>query len=319
MSRVLLIAIYDNAGQMIELCKALNKYTEHDARCITKTQTYLNYETDIYLPDYDTPTGMLELRSLLSDRDFFIFSEFLPDDMPVKAILEELGLYLKLTRNNVIIRTAGTNPQNKPEHYLFAQMRRGWTYAGGYHDYLISSGVGFVAFTRNILPVDKIPEPNPPKDKIRVAFAPTKRRKGVDAFNRVMKTLTQEYDNVEAVPITGKSWKESIKIKSECNVTFDKLIGSTYGNSAIESMYLSHAVLSKIDYFNKVLFPDLPIIRINTERDLYTELKKLIENPESIEEIGKKGRDFALKMHHPKVIAEQWDNLIKFVAEEKHV
>lgn len=318
---ILLVSWFDNGNQLQSLAEAIRKYTEYDALHLNCQTTYLDYEKDLYYPDHkQSPTGVLELKDKIRGYDdFFIFSEFLPDDIPLKPILEELGIYRKLTKNNVIVRTGGSMPQSNPEHYLFTQLRRGWTYAGGYHDYLISSGVGFVAFTRNILPIDKMPEPSLPMDKVRVAFAPTKKRKGVDAFNRVMNTLTKEYNNVEAVAITGKSWREAIKIKSECNVTFDKLIGSTYGNSAIESMYLSHAVLSKIDLFNKLLFPDLPIITINTERDLYAELKNLIEKPKIIEEIGKNGKDFALKMHHPKVIAMQWDNLIRFVSGEEHV
>lgn len=312
---ILLISWWDNAQQMQLLAEAIRKYTEYDALHLNCQATYLDYKTDLYYLDYKkSAVGILELKRRIEGYDvFFIFSEFLPDDPPLRPILEELGIYRKIARNNAIIRTGGSIVRNNPEHYLFAQLKKGWTYTGAYHDFSIASQIGFVAPTRNIVPIDKIPKPEPPKDKIKIAFAPTKREKGVDEFNRVIDSLMKEYDNVEAAPIVSKSWRESIKIKSECNVTMGQLMISTYGNSSLESMFLSHAVVSKINLWTSLLYPDLPVINISTERDLYEKLKWLIENPKEIKKIGKKGKEFVETYHSPEAVIKQWEKLIEHV------
>lgn len=313
----LLLSFWDNGQQMQLLAEAIRKYTDNDALHLNIQESYLGYDRDLYYPDYKkTPTGILELKEKIRGYDdFFIFSEFLPDDQPFRPVLEELGLYRKLERNNVIIRTGGSAVRMNTEHYLFAQLKRGWIYTGAYHDYSIASQIGFVAPTKNICPVDKIPEPHPPKDKIRVAFAPTKKEKGVDEFSAVMDEITKEYDNVEGVPIVNKSWKEAVELKSICNVTFDQFLVGTYANSAIESMYLKHAVVSRIDAWTTFCYPDLPIINTATERDLYEELKKLIENPERIQKIGEEGKKFVSKYHSSENVVSRWGDLISMVLE----
>jgi len=312
---ILCISFWDNAQQLQLLAESLRKYTEHDALHLNIQATYLDYERDLYYPDYKkSPTGILELKEKIKGYDdFFILAELLPEDMPMKQVLEELGIHRLLSRKNVIIRTGGSIPRNNPEHYLFAQIKHGYVYTGAYHDYSIASKIGFVAPTRNICPVDKIPTPNPPKDKIRIAFSPTKKEKGIEEFRRVMDSLEKEYDNVKGVAIKGKTWRESIKIKSECNITFDQFMIRTYGNSSIESMYLSHAVLSRLDAYTRMLYPDLPVINVDTERDLYKKLKWLIENPKEIRKIGEEGKKFIDKYHSPKVVVKQWEALIEHV------
>ena len=50
----LIFCYFDNGGQGIALCDALNKYTDHTARCVTVHQTYLDYKTDVCLSDGDS-------------------------------------------------------------------------------------------------------------------------------------------------------------------------------------------------------------------------------------------------------------------------
>ena len=134
-----------------------------------------------------------------------------------------------------------------------------------------------------------------------------------------MDRLEDEYDCIEGVPIVGKSWKESIGIKSTCHITFDQFMISTYANSAIESMYLQHPVISKVDWWTRMIYPDLPIIPIDTEDDLYRSLKCFVdlflehENFTILSTLGLKGRMFVERHHHPKVVAKQWDYLINHV------
>ena len=144
-----------------------------------------------------------------------------------------------------------------------------------------------------------------------------------------MDILTEEYDNIEPVPIAKKSWKEAIKIKGTCHVSFGHIKRPpkvsapiekvyqilTYANSPIESMWLKQPVVSKVDLWTRALYPDLPIIVIRTEKEMYDALRELIEHPDDMDKIGQKGREFVEKYHHPKVVVEQWDKLMRFVKE----
>jgi len=312
----LLISFWDNGRQMQNLAEALREYSDYHALHVNAVKASpMLYDSDVWLKEIDTPAKRIALQNRVREADFFIFSEFLPNSPQMRQILNFLGLYDRVNPNNTIIRTGGSVVAYNTEHYLLEQIRHGWMYAGGFHDFSISSKIGLVAPTRNICPIDKLPKPNPPEDKIRVCFAPTKEVKGVKPFTRVMKQITKEHADVEFVPITNKTWKESVKMKSECQITLDQFWIPTYANSAIESMYLKHVVISRIDLWTSLLFPDLPIVNVWSEEDVYKSLKYLLDDPEAIRDLGEKGHKFVLANHSPKVVVEQWLKLIKFVKE----
>lgn len=310
---VLLLSYWDNGQQLQLLAEALREYTDFDVLHLSVNKTYLYDSADMYLKDVDTQMKLFELRDLVKDIDFFIFSEFLPHALEMKNVLELLEISGKPRANNTIIRTAGSVVRKQHEKYLLAWIRSGWIFAGPYNDWSLSSGVGRMAHVDYICPIDKIPESKPVKDKIRICFAPTKKEKGVEQYLRVMDNLTKKYDNVEAKPITGQSWKESIKLKATCNITFDQFMLTSFANSSIESMWLKHAVLSKISSWCRAFYPDLPIITVNNEDELETELGYLIDNPDVIDKFGEAGKEHVLKHHTPERVAKQWENLINHV------
>lgn len=311
----LIICFWDNGSQGINLCNALNKYTEYEARCITIQQSYLDFDTDILWAEWGTPKRKLELRSLLADTDFFIFSEFMPYDTQMKQVLEEIGLLRKVNPKNTIIRTAGSVARMQGDKYLLSWIRNGWMFAGPIYDWTLFGQFGRIAPVDYICPIEKMPEPDPPKDKIRVCFAPTKKEKGEREFTNVLSSLVEKYDNIEAVPITGKSWKESIEIKKTCNVSFDQFMIPSYANNAIEGMWLKHAVLSKLTSWAYMVRRDLPILDVGNEMELHEDLRHLIENIEEIEEHGMRGREYVERYHTAKIVAQQWELLIKHVSE----
>lgn len=314
--QVLCLSWFNNGNQHQLLAEALRKYSDYDALHINAVKTKpMLYDSDLWLAEVNTIEKQRELMHKIKDADFFIFSEFLPNSPEMKSILKPLGIYEKVTPDNTIIRTGGSVVAYNTEHYLLEQIKHGWMYTGGYHDFSISSKIGLVAPTRNICPIDKLPEPNPPEDKVRICFAPTKEVKGVKPFTRVMERITKEFGDVEFVPITNKTWKESVKIKSTCSVTADQFWIPVYANSAIESMYLKHVVLSRIDLWTSLLYPDLPIVNVWNEEEVYKEVKLLLDDPDAVRELGEQGREFVLANHTPKIVAEQWVKLIKFVKE----
>ena len=310
---ILCIAPVDNGGQLYHLCEALNRYTKYDARCLTFKQTYLQYETDLLLSDFDTLAKWYELRDLARSADFFIFSEFLPTDPKIKHILQDLGILTNITPKNTIIRVAGSYSRANAEHYLLEWIKHDWIYAGPYSDWTLSGSIGRIIHVNYICPVDKIPEPKPTEDTIRICFAPTRVTKGIDDFISVMQRLENKHENVEPVVITKKPWREAISIKATCHITFDQFMMTHYANNGIESMYLKHAVLSKISSLCYAYYHDLPIQAVRDKEELQKGLENLIENPELIRERGEAGRKYVMKYHHPEVVAKQWEKLIEHV------
>lgn len=302
----------DNGGQMINLTRALNRYTDHHARCITVLDSYLNYDTDILLGKSMDLLRLYELRDIISKMDFFIFSETLPTTPSMKTLFESLGIHKKATPKNTIIRTAGSISRSRGVEYRSAWINDNWMFAGPVSDWSLSGQIGRMAPVNYICPVDKIPIHTYPDDKIRVCFSPTKREKGTDAFNRVMGKITSEHPHVEKVLISGVSIEEAIRIKSTCNITFDQFMLHHYANSAIESMYLGHAVMSDVGPWCRMVHPDLPIIDVKNEDELYSTLVDVIENKE-LDWIGAEGRRYVLEHHHPEVVAKQWNHLINHV------
>jgi hypothetical protein len=71
--RILMIAINDPAGTAIEFTKAINRYTGHTCRLITKEIRYnFMFEKDLHLPWLDSE-GWEEVEDLLRNSDVFHF------------------------------------------------------------------------------------------------------------------------------------------------------------------------------------------------------------------------------------------------------
>jgi hypothetical protein len=141
--------------------------------------------------------------------------------------------------------------------------------------------------------------------------------KGVPEFNTALTILESKYDNVEVTPIINMSWAEAIRAKRNCNITIDTLTGIPgYGNTSIESMFLRHAVLSKLDEYTKMLYPDIPIYDVKDTPETVSALSALIENKDLLISAGELGNKFVLKYHHPEIVVEMWEHLINHVTSQ---
>ena len=308
---ILCFAPVDNGGQLINLTRALNKYTDHHVRCITGKQTYLDYETDILLASH-TPA---ELRALLMDTEFFIFSEALPED--VKNTLLKLGLYHRVKKNNTIIRTAGSHRTMNTRKLFDAWTLDDWMFAGPYDDWFISGRVGRVAPVNYICPIDKMPDPHQTRSPIRICCSATSKAKGVDEFVRVTNQITKEFDDVERVLIRGQTWQNSVNQKASCHITFDQFMLKHVANSSLESMYLGHVVLSDVRSWCRMMHPDLPVISVRNEKELHERLFSLIDG--GLDPwMRHAGYEYVLAHHAPKLVAKQWEYLIDHVYNEKN-
>lgn len=297
---ILCISYYDNGGSLQQLSNALNKYTIHNARHLNFKQTYLNYDVDINGSNYRNE----ELIELLNDCDFFIFSEFIP------TRFNELNF--KLTRTNTIIRCFGSTTRNNLSSYRAAWSKRFITFVSGGFDPTIHPYLGFTAYhIPNIYEFSEFPEAKQ-RNKIKICQAVTNTNtKSTKHVIDVLSKIEKEYE-IDPIIIIGKPWKETLKIKTTCNITIDQFKLGTYASSAIESMYLKNTVVSRISPFIQSMHPDIPIVN-STENNLYKTIVKLLLNPNNFDETGKQGRKYAMKEHDAKTNIPKWEHLIKWV------
>ncbi|MFH1769864.1 MAG: hypothetical protein ABH833_04350 [Parcubacteria group bacterium] len=265
-------------------------------------QTWLEYDTDIKAYDHKNE----ELKEILNDREFFIFSEGVPTCFN--------DLKFNLERNNTILRCCGSMSRD-----YVADYRKWWSthlpaVSGGGFDPTIHPYLGFVSYhIPNIYEFSDFPGVAK-KLPIKVCHAPTNtKKKSTTKINEILDKLQKEFD-FKKVVYNRKPWKESLKIKASCHITIDQLKIGAYASSSIESMYMGHAVVSKISPFIRSVHPDIPIVHA-TEEILEDVLRDLLSDNDRIKSIGKKSHEYAVKEHSAKNNVVKWDYLIRWVNE----
>jgi len=299
---ILCVSLYDNGGQLQQLSNALNKYTNHNCKHLNYEPTFLEYDVDINASDYRNE----ELKELLSDRDFFIFSELITEKF------KDLGF--KLNRNNTIMRCFGSITRKQLYEYRKLWANTFVTFASGGFDNTIHPYLGFCAYhIPNLYDFSVFPKPNRSKPT-RICQAATKlEKKNTKEVIEVLKQLEKDF-GIEPIIVHGKSWKETLKIKSTCHITIDQFKYGPYASSAIESMYLGQTVVSRLSPFVRSMHPNIPIVQSELN-ELYDVIKGLLFDSNSIDVIGKLGHEYAIKEHSAKLNIKKWEYLIQWVTE----
>ena len=304
---ILCISRFDNGGQMQAVSNALNKYTDHKSNHLNFIKTFLKYDVDLH---YNEQTHN-DIVHLINSSDFFIFSEEIPKELIKYKILN------KCKWNNTIIRSCGSKSRSN-----ITKLRNFWfnnfvVFSSGGIDPTIHPYIGFVAYhIPNIYEFNDFPVTNTKQEPIKICHAHTsklnKEIKSTDEIVEILNTLKLKY-NIKQVIITQKSWKESLKIKAQCDITIDQFKLGVYAGSAIESMYLKHVVVSNINPLVRSVHPDLPIVQATVD-NLYYVLENLIVNKNKRAEIGTKGNEYAIKEHSAELNIIKWNYLIEWVS-----
>lgn len=143
------------------------------------------------------------------------------------------------------------------------------------------------------------------KSKIIIVHAPTNRKiKGTEFIISAVEKLTNEIGNIELILVENKTHSEAIEIYKKADIIVDDILQGPYGIFAIECMALGKPVLCHIHKNLISCYEELPIINTNPDT-IYYDLKRLIENPEKMEDIGRKGREYVEKNHDSIKIAKQ--------------
>ncbi len=161
--------------------------------------------------------------------------------------------------------------------------------------------------TTQFKPVEK-----KPLKKIIIGHAPTNRKaKGTDIIISTVEKLKKDY-NVELLLIENLPYKKAIALKKECNLFIDQISELGYGINSLEAFALGIPVLSSLSEEFKTLCPGHPFIEVDNE-NLYDRLFYILKNPESLSELGLKGRKWVEEFHNPVNVVKKIHKLLKNV------
>lgn len=148
-------------------------------------------------------------------------------------------------------------------------------------------------------------ETNPKNSTFRIFHAPNHRTiKGTNFFIQAVNELKEEGLNIELVMREKVSNQEVLEVMSTCDVVADQLIVGWYAMFAIEAMSMKKPVLCYLreDLINLyrtaglIQKDEIPIQNCD-QFNLKDKIRFLMQNRESLHEIGEKSRAFVEKFH----------------------
>ena len=249
--KILMIAINDPAGTAIEFTKAINKYTEHTCRLITKEIRYnFMFEKDLHLP-WLGEEGWEEVEKLLRTSDVFHFH------MTADEYIE-LGPFKPADhlRGKIIIHHHHGHPDFRGNPEKYRRKYREW----GRKNLMVSTPdlmklLPGARWQPNLVPVnDPLYRPmhDKPDKPIIIGHSPTRKElKNTSEFVQAVKILKRKTSiPIEMRLIENKAHKECLRLKRECHVLFDHLQGY-FGVSSLEGLSQGLCVIAGLDDWTK--------------------------------------------------------------------
>lgn len=247
--RILMIAVNDPAGTAIEFTKAINRYTEHSCRLITKEIRYnFMFEKDLHLP-WLGANGWGEVEALLKNSDVYHFHMTADEHIdlgPFKPVD-----YLKGKR---VVHHHHGHPdfRGNPEKYRRKYMER------GRRNLLVSTPdllklLPEAMWQPNLVPINDPlyrPVDLENEENLRICQAPTQKDlKNTDDFIHVTRELQKHYPELEPVCIENTEHAQCLRIKQSCHIHFDHMQGY-FGVSSLESLSQGRPVIAGLDDWN---------------------------------------------------------------------
>lgn len=304
--RILVMADYNIAGQLTALTRAINKYTNHAARCVIYTDDYLNYDKDIIIRDARnmlSEASLEEAASLVRQADFFHFGRQLLDLPGI-----EWNRYI--------------SPRNAVFQYYGSELRDNGPALAEFHqktglpaisacDYTMYRllPASFYHIQPYMLEMDQLPQAGmDTSGKLRVCHAPSSQNyrniKKSNVIMSVMKQLAAEDPRIEAIEITSVPNRQCLEIKSTCHIHIVSLL-FTFGLNTIESAAMGLVPITPLDNFSMLLYPDTPVIHA-TPTTLYEVTKKLLGDPERLKETGQACQAWARREFDARLLVQKY-------------
>lgn len=305
---IAIIAEYNTANQPMALMRAINRYTEHNARCIVIHNDWKKAEMDILLDELDGQYQ--EVEKILKNADVLHFTGLSSGKIqPIAGFqIEKM-----INKNNSVITYYGSDIRYHKDTRFRFHLETG-----------IIGVIGWVEPRWEALPMGLFHIPSifeganitpsywTGSEKIVIAHAPTsKKLKGSQFFIEAIEDLKHEFD-FEFLLIENVPHKEALELKRKAHIYLEQVNLGTYNVNSIEAMYMGQAVLCYISNFNRSIFPDMPVIGVD-KYNIREKLRNLLEHPHLIIDVGKKSREWVCYHHSPRRVAKQWDYLYKYI------
>lgn len=314
--KIAIISDFNIAGQPTALMRAINKYTNHEARCIIAHNDHFQYDEDIVLDKGEK--SLVEATEWVKQCDFFHFGRGIFSWHGMDW--NELNL---LTKENCIIKYYGSELRNNAERILDFHCRTGiaaitgtdWSITGllpiGFY-HLGSYFTKFGDMEVENLPMLLSKDDNTFKNRVCAGSAGSP-MKGYDYLAHMIKELqVDECRSIDLDVIAGLDNAACLERKRHSNITFTSLHGA-WGISGVESMFMGHIVLSCMDSWIMSLYPDTPTIVIN-KKNLKDKLREIcMMHDDDFYELQTVTRDFAVRNFSTKTILKRYLYLFDLV------
>jgi hypothetical protein len=306
--RILMIAVNDPAGTAIEFTKAINRYTAHTCRLITKEIRYnFLFEKDLHLPWLDE-AGWQEVEDLLRTSDVFHFH------MTADEYIE-LGPFkpVDYLHGKLIVHHHHGHPdfRGNPEKYRKKYKER------GRNNLLVSTPdlLKLLPESRwqpNLVPIDDpqyTPLENKPDEPVVICHSPTRKDlKNTDEFVRAVNEI-KKLSNVpiELRLIENTPHKKCLQLKRESHILFDHMQGY-FGVSSLEGLSQGLCVIAGIDAWNRRCIEAFTCVaempwELTDHENLKECIYSLVSGQEYLRKRSIKSRVFMKNYWHPRRVA----------------
>lgn len=295
--RILMMAINDPAGTAIAFSRAINKYTDHSCRLITKEIRYnFMFEKDLHLPWLNTE-GWDEVEELLKTSDIFHFHMTADEDI-------ELGPFRPrdYIKGKTIVHHHHGHPdfRDNPEKYRqkYKKLKR--------KNLLVSTPdllklLPEAKWQPNLVPQnEKLYQPlsDKPEQPLIVAHSPTRTDlKNTDLFLSITRDFASSMKKGPKTDlIQNTDHADCLRRKRRAHILFDHLQGY-FGVSSLEGLSQGICTIAGLDSWNQDHVrkfsgaSDLPWY-ISSARTLKKELHALIHDKDMRGEYSINARKF---------------------------
>jgi hypothetical protein len=248
--KILMIAINDPAGTAILFTKAINRYTEHTCRLITKETRYNHlFEKDLHLP-WLKDDQMGEIEQLLRDSDIFHFHMTADEET-------ELGPFKvkEFIAGKTIVHHHHGHPdfRSNPGKYQakYKQLNR--------KNLLVSTPdlmklLPGAKWQPNLVPINEpLYTPNKKKSEspVFITQSPTRRelKNTSDLIEAVGGLKKKSLPPFKFHLIEDTPHKDCLRIKREAHILFDHMQGY-FGMSSLEALSQGLCVIAGLDKWN---------------------------------------------------------------------
>lgn len=310
---IAIISDWNIGGQPTFLMRAINKYTEHKARCIIAYDDSFKFDKDILL---DSDSAKEEAAEWCNKADFFHFG---------RTVFNWPGIDFNklLKKDNCCIKYYGSELRNNYRQIKAFHDKTGlaaitgtdWTITGRLLNSFYHLGSYFTAY--GDMQEEQIPVHNDTATLKICAGSAGSPLKGYDVLHHIVQELQAENANVSLEFISQVSNEECLRRKLRNNCTFTSLHGG-WGISGVESMFQGHVILSCLDPWVMSLYPNNKTILVDAG-NLKQCIKQLVTTDliHDLHYIGMENRRFAIENFNTRTILKRYLYLFDLIMNGK--